>query len=272
MNGAYLSYKNSSIGYQVYGTGKRVVLCFHGYGESASSFNYLAAAGGQAFTFIAITLPFHDQTEWKEGLLFTTEDLVLITNRLLQKEGFDSPASLGLLGYSLGGRMALALYSSDPGKFSRVGLVAPDGLKINPWYWLVTQTWAGNKFFQFTMKQPYWLFGFLRFLNRLGWINASIYKFIHLYIDDKKVRDNLYQRWTALRKIKPDLKKIKKMIRAHKTAFRLIYGRYDKIILPVRGELFCKDTGEYCSIRILETGHQLLQEKYAGEIIDALLR
>ncbi|MEI9943928.1 MAG: hypothetical protein WDN26_06855 [Chitinophagaceae bacterium] len=149
-------------------------------------------------------------------------------------------------------------------------LLAPDGLKVNFWYWLSTQTWIGNRLFAFTMKHPSWFFGFLKILNRLGFVNASIFKFVNYYIGDKEVRKQLYERWTVLRKLNPGLKKTKSLIKENKTKVVLVYGKHDRIILSTRGEKFRKGIEEYCTLNIINAGHQVLHEKYAGEIVEAL--
>ena len=122
-----------------------------------------------------------------------------------------------------------------PARIEKIVLLAPDGLKVNFWYWLATQTWIGNKLFAFTMKHPGWFFGFLKVLNKLKLVNASIFKFVNYYIGDKEVRRLLYERWTTLRKIKPNLKQIKSLLRSNKTPVRLVYGKHDRIILAGQG-------------------------------------
>ena len=115
------------------------------------------------------------------------------------------------MGFSLGGRIALTLFQLIPEKVDRIVLLAPDGLKVNFWYWLSTQTFLGNKLFAFTMKKPGWFFGFLKMLNKLGMVNASVFKFVNYYIGNPEIRQALYVRWTAMRKLKPYLKKVKSL-------------------------------------------------------------
>jgi pimeloyl-ACP methyl ester carboxylesterase len=166
--------------------------------------------------------------------------------------------------------MALSLYQLMPDKIEKLVLLAPDGLKVNFWYWLATQTWPGMKLFSFTMKHPGWFFGFLKLLNKLRLLNASVFKFVKYYIDNADVRQLLYDRWICLRKIKPKLGKIKKLINYNRTQVRLVYGRHDRIILPVVGKKFQKGIEEYCSLKVIPSGHQVLHEKHVGEIIKAL--
>jgi len=264
-------YKQSLIHYTVSGHGKQPVICFHGYGEQAESFGFLENYAGEQHSFIAIDLPFHGNTAWKEGLVFTRDDLLKIVEIILEREHIARDQPLMLMGFSLGGRMALALYESMRERTGKVILLAPDGLKVNFWYWLSTQVWLGNRLFRFTMRHPHWFFSFIRWLHRMGWVNESIFKFVHRYIDDYRIREELYNRWTCFRKIKPSLSRIKKHIRKHHTPFRLVYGRFDKIILSVNGEKFRKGIEHHCTLTIIRSGHQVLQEKNISGILPSLL-
>ncbi len=269
----YLNYKNSRISYYRFGAGPKLVFCFHGYGEEASVYGFLEKYAGDKFSFISIDLPFHGKTEWKEGLNFLNNDLQQIIKEILIKDNQQRTAGnqqLSLLGFSLGGRMALSLYQAQPSTIEKMVLLAPDGLKVNFWYWLATQTWAGNKFFALTMRKPGWFFGFLKLLNKLGFVNASIFKFVNYYIGNKEVRQQLYNRWTALRKLKPSLKKIKNAIRENNTSVRLVYGKHDRIILSSVGEKFRKGIEEQCTLAVIPSGHQVLHEKHVKEIMLAL--
>ena len=269
----FLSYSDSQVSYLRFGSGPRIAFCFHGYGEEAGSFAFLDKYAGEQYTFYSIDLPFHGKTDWKEGLNFTTQNLLEIVDRILIKEthGLRTPDfRLSLFGFSLGGRIALSLYQFQSKKIEKLVLLAPDGLKVNFWYWLSTQTWMGNKFFGFTMKHPGWFFGFLKLMNKLGLVNASIFKFVNYYIGDKQVRNSLYTRWTTLRKLKPRIKKIKALIRENKTSTRLLYGKHDRIILSTVGERFRKGIEAQCTITVIHSGHQVLHEKHIAEILPAL--
>lgn len=261
-----LKYKHSSVAWYRFGTGPNPVICFHGYGEEGSGFSFLPRYT-PAFSFYAIDLPFHGKTDWKEGLLFTHQDLLDIINLVTGSED----QKLNVLGFSLGGRIALSLYQSIPARIDKLILLAPDGLKINFWYWLAARTAIGNRFFAFTMKHPGWFFGFLKLLDKFRLVNKSIFKFVNYYVGDPEVRHALYTRWTSLRKLKPNLEKIKSEISAHQTPTRLVYGKHDRIILSSVGEKFKKGIEPWCSLTVIEAGHQILHEKHAAEIAKALL-
>jgi pimeloyl-ACP methyl ester carboxylesterase len=265
MENFQLKYKSSLINYYRFGSGKRTAICLHGYGETGMSFQFLEKHLSDQYTFYAVDLPFHGNTKWNEGLNFTTEDLKNIIIELTDSH------SLEVVGFSLGGRIALSLYETIPERVKNLLLLAPDGLKINFWYWLSTQTWLGNKIFLLTMKSPGWFFGFIKLLNTLRLVNSSIYKFVHYYINNPAVRKSLYERWTGLRGIKPHTERIKSLIKKNKTPVSLIYGRHDRIILPLRGETFKKGIEAFCTVTIINSGHQVLHEKHINEIAEALL-
>jgi hypothetical protein len=120
------------------------------------------------------------------------------------------------------------------------------------------------------MKRPAWFFAILKCANNLGFVNASIFKFVNYYVGRPEARQALYQRWTGLKDFRPDLNEVKSLIRHYKVKTELIYGCHDRIILPVRGEKFQKDIGEYCRIRVIDAGHQVLHIDHAAALLKAL--
>lgn len=273
MKNNFLAYKSSQISYYVFGSGPKLAVCFHGYGENGRLYHFMEQSA-PGFTFYALDLPFHGHTRWNEQSSFTHTDLqeiihaiLLENNQRLHPDSYrDSKLQLVLIGFSLGGRIALSLYQAWPDSIQKMILLAPDGLKVNFWYWLATRTWMGNRLFAFTMKHPAWFFYLLKVLNKLKLVNASIFKFVNFYIGDEETRTLLYQRWTCLRRLKPNLQRIKTCVRKNKTRVHLLYGQHDRIILPVRGEHFRKGIEEYCSVEIIVSGHQVLHEKHAEAI------
>lgn len=266
---ASINYRSSQIHYSYGGSGEKLLLCLHGYGESEKSFHFLEAHLPAGYRLLAIDLPFHGETQWNEGFNFSTDDLLAIINSICGLHtGYTG--RLTLAGFSMGGRIALGLLEKIPAQTDKVILMAPDGLKVNFWYRLATRTIIGNRFFSFTMRHPQWFVWLLKAGNTVGLINQSIYKFTNYYIHDKNVREELYHRWTCMRNIKPRLPAIKKSVVKYAIPVRLLYGRYDRIIRHERAEKFRVGIESFCTLRIIPTGHQVLQEKNAAVIIELL--
>jgi len=271
MHSFFLPYKSSRIHYLKSGSGARCLICFHGYGESARSFGFLSASLDQDFTLFAVDLPFHGATQWCEGLDFTPLQLMDILEQILAEHGCQQ-RKVSLLGYSMGGRIALSIMNQFGLRLGCVVLLAPDGLRLNFWYWLTTQTWGGHRLFQLTMDHPGWFFALLGSANRMGLVNPSVYKFVSAYVDDQQAREQLYRCWTVMRKFRPDLAQVKSIVRTQSIPLSLLYGRHDRIIRHGRSEGFRRGIEPWCDLVVLDAGHQVLQEKNRDLILRALRR
>jgi pimeloyl-ACP methyl ester carboxylesterase len=269
MQTTFISYKSSQIHYSYCGNGQNVLLCLHGYGESERNFRFLESYLPAGYRLFAIDMPFHGETQWKEGLNCTPDDLLAIINNLCLEHHI-LHARLTLAGFSMGGRAALSLLQNIPAQIDKVLLLAPDGLTVNIWYKLATRTIVGNRLFRFTMQHPRWFMWLLKAGNKLGVINQSIYKFCQYYIHDRQVREELYNRWTCMRHFKPQLSTIKRIIVQDSIPIRLLYGKHDRIIRHERGEKFRHGIESLCTLQVIPTGHQVLQEKNAAVIIELL--
>jgi pimeloyl-ACP methyl ester carboxylesterase len=261
-----IAYKKSLINVLLFGTGHKWLICLHGYGENGYSFQPLEKKLGDEYTLVAIDLPFHGETEWSEGLLMTSNDLINILSTIIQQNENikDKPSKFSMLAFSLGGRVAMHLLQSTPAQIERMVLIAPDGLHKNFWYWLGTQTSLGNKLFAYTMRKPYWFFTLTGFAHKVRLLNKSIIRFIHYYLDDKTERLLLYQRWTTMRSFKPNPNTITHAINNYQIPVRFLFGSYDRIILSKRSNFF--KNSKHVKITIINAGHQLLKEKFAEDI------
>jgi pimeloyl-ACP methyl ester carboxylesterase len=260
-----IHYKNSFIHVELFGNGNKWLFCFHGFGEDGKSFKVLEDVLGGEYILVAIDLPFHGKTTWNEGLLITPDDLLTILDKIVENNScINLSSKFSFLAFSLGGRIALHLLQLIPSKIERVVLLAPDGLQLNFWYWLGTQTNLGNKLFSYTMKKPKWFFTMMNVAGKMRLLNKSIIKFARYYLDDSRERELLYKRWTTMRKFKPEASLIKNKIDKYDIPVRLLFGKYDRMILTGDSSFF----GSNKNVKVMElaAGHQLLKEKFADDI------
>lgn len=266
MKSHYISFKNSTIHYRQFGYGAKLLFCFHGYGRESDTFYILERRLGSLFTIIAIDVPFHGLTDWK--------DEIVLKPKYLQQFLFEIRSSLNkgnikfsLLGFSMGGRIALHLTQLMPDKVERLILLAPDGLSFNFWRWLAGETWAGNKFLYYTIHNAVWVSYILRKAESLHVIHSSLADFLGYYLHNEENRINFYHRYISMQKFKPSLKKLKRLIRKYRIPVKMMFGKYDNIIPYTGGEKFRERIEELASIKIVNTGHHLLSEAYADEIV-----
>src|SRR5690606_16400705 len=141
---------------------------------------------------------------------------------ILQKENFSSTDSYTVMGFSMGGRIALDYYENFPRQVNKLILLAPDGIRKSPWYRFSTQTAIGKFIFKHTMDSPTLFFRLLNIGKKLGLVNASIFKFVNYYIGDAAARDLLYKRWTTFSKFLPSVSKCRTAIKTYHTPVRIL--------------------------------------------------
>lgn len=267
---SFILYQNAKICYKKWGNGQDTVICLHGFGENSDSFNFLIPQK-QDMTMIAPDLPLHGITQWDNTNTISIKTIYEIIEQLLLKEN-RTDQKITLLGFSMGGRIALHLTEAYPERIKKLVLIAPDGLKMNFWYAVATQTLLGNRFFKWVMEHPNPFIKLMKVMDKNNWINKGVAKFSLQFLQEKKVRQQLYTIWTGYRKIKPNLPAIKDHIKEHQIPVTLLYGKYDKIISYKTGEKFVKDIdSNYCTLLVINDGHQILTAKNSSLILSLLV-
>ncbi len=254
MSELYLPYMNSRFHYTLEGDGNQLLVCLHGFGESAMHFRPLIQELGHQFTIIAIDMPLHGKTEWQEKRGLEKKDLAAVIQELMTQHKF---TRFSLLGYSMGGRLALCTVEKMADKLDNLIMVAGDGLRNNPWHMFVTQTSIGNRIFKYNTYHPQFFFSLIKVWRKLGLLNESIYKFVLHRMDQPEKRKQVYEVWTILRRMMPNKKLCKQLLSRYNVNTLLIFGKYDRVIPPELGKRFV-DGSFPCKTLILEKGHQLI--------------
>lgn len=245
------------------GSGPALLVCLHGFGETAAHFAPLAAGLGDRFTIIGLDLPLHGDTLWAGNKPITKTDLKNILTALLQQEGHDR---FTLLGYSMGGRVALCAVECMAAQIDGLVLMAADGLFNNPWHVFVTQTWLGNRIFRYQTYHPQIFFRLLIWARGMGWINESIYKFAYSRMDTEEKRLQVYEVWTIMRRMMPDVKRCTRELTRYKIPLLQLFGKYDRVIPPAFARRFENAAGFPVKTIVLDKGHQLISEQIGHTI------
>jgi pimeloyl-ACP methyl ester carboxylesterase len=262
-----LSYLQSTFSGIVAGSGEELLICFHGFGESASHFSCIEPALGNKFTIVALDMPFHGNTVWQENRSFEKNDLEALIGKILERFG---KQRFSLLGYSMGGRLAMCAVERMASRIGHLILVAPDGLKNNPWHMFATQTRIGNRVFAYNTRNPALFFKLLTLWRRWGLLNESVYKFAFHSMDKLDKRQLVYNVWTNMRRMMPSKRKCKRLLAQYNIDTALFFGKFDRVIPPAFGVRFA-DGSFPCKLVVLEKGHQLLSEEL-GFIISQNIR
>lgn len=266
MQSFYLPYQNSRIHGAIAGKGGDLLICLHGFGESTQPFSRLVPALGEVFTIVALDLPLHGKTVWQEQRPFAREDLQAIITLVLKTQ---KKTVFSLLGYSMGGRLALCLTEMMASQIRELILLAADGLRDNPWHYLVTQTRIGQRLFKHVTYHPGFYYGLLNTGNKLKLVNNSLHRFAHNSMNTLEKREQVYNVWTLMRHMMPNRKQVKQLLAQYRIRTLLIFGKYDRVIPPVLGVRFMDGTFP-CEMLVIDKGHQLLTEDLGEIILDKL--
>jgi len=261
----YLPFRDSTFYYTKAGLGKRWLICLHGYGENAETFSFLNSFLENEYTIVAIDAPFHGKTTWlQHNEAFTPAMLLAIIAEIVGS----SSEKISIIGYSMGGRMALKLLLTDPERIDKLVLVAPDGLKFNFWHWLGTQTFIGNKIFKYTMLKNPLLFKLVQYIGKIGLVNGGVVKFAEQYLQDVGARKMLYKRWITMRKFAPERNLLPIIVEKFGIDIRMLFGKNDQIIKAKNGVALANKLPKLVRVWQIKAGHQLLKEKHIATFME----
>ena len=238
----------------------------HGYNHHTQSFRFLGKQLQDRFTILAIDLPYHGFTSWEEKRPLVPEDL----HAIILKIHPQASKGMHILGYSMGGRFSLAYFQHYPDIVKSIALVAPDGLRNNPWYKIATHTKIGNRIFHNTMHNPAWLQRLIRTGDRFKLTKKGLTNSARYFLQNEEGRMQLYNRWTSLSLFRPQLRTIHKLLAKYGVPVRMLLGKADPVISWKDGLRFQKGCPQWIQSSIVPAGHFLLNERYADEIIKLL--
>lgn len=265
MKPSWIHYRSSDIAYMKAGSGPQLTVCFHGFLEDATSFISLAEYLPE-HTLIAFDLPFHGRTSWREGMNLGIKEWIEII-ALCPEIGNND---YGIVGYSMGGKIALSVYQARPERVPFLWLIAPDGLKPDPWHHFATRTSIGHAIMKYNLRNPGSFMRLLDFLERTRVVNGSIAKFVRYYMQDESMREKVYQTWMTFRDFRPDTDNIRSQIRRYKTKVSMVFGRYDKLCPAARGRTFSEGMSPLVKMKTLHAGHLLMRTHHMLEVAHAL--
>lgn len=267
----FLTVNDLRLEYITFGTGKKTLLAFHGFGRNANDFRVFKESFGEEYTVYSFNLFLH------QGSLFPVEriekkplkklELHQLVHEFLNSK---SISEFNLAGYSLGGKIALAILELFPSNIHEVWLFAPDGIKKNPWYTFTSKTYIGRKAYQLFMKHPNGFIKALKSLQKTNIINQKLIKFALSNTESEEKRILVYNVWLMFRHIEPNIDAICNGINSSNVKIFQFYGKNDQVILPKVGLDFAKKIKQEDNYVILDQGHNLLT-KNTNQIVRKML-
>ncbi len=203
------------------------------------------------YTIYAFDLYFHGQSVWQNREPIEKLDWKVVMEQFIKQEYLNT---FQLVGFSMGGKFALATLELFPDKIEKIFLLAPDGIKTSFWYSLATYPIAMRALFKSMILHPTRLYRITKVLRLLRLVDAGLLRFAESQMNTEEKRRRVYYSWVYFRHFKFNLNRIAALINNTKINVGLITGKYDKVITTKKMESFLQKINEKYSEEIA-AGH-----------------
>lgn len=237
-----------------FGSGQQAIVAFHGFGQEGSVFLPLANAFPQ-YTVYAVDLFFHGQSRWHDlNQLLTREHWRQLLEELLAQYNINR---FDLVGFSMGGRIALVTYELFAPRIDRLWLLAPDGIKPNAWYRIATRNKLLHGLFRYiTSENPNIFHYSVRVLEKHRLLHPMLAKIARQQMHTPELRKRVYHTWMLYRHLEPDLAAVSRAVKQYKPEVQIATGAYDRVIRPQYMHKLTKLLGEHAVHEVYPCGHQ----------------
>lgn len=260
----------TTLAYRSYGHGPLQVLAFHGFGRTGADFALFEPLLAERCILHAFDLHFHGESSTPGERAhdpFTPAELAAYFAAFADHLG---AKQVTLLGYSLGGRIALSLLTMMPERVAQVVLVAPDGLKTRPWYRGLAASHFGRQLYGRFVEDPRRAHAIMNTLHRVGLMRPKLHRFLIGQTDSRPKRQQVHDVWLSYRLIEPDLSAVGRVLRERVIPLHLFLGRTDSVIPAHLAQGLKSQAPELVHVQLLEAGHVLLTPELAPPIADVL--
>jgi len=258
------THNSSSLFYFKSGNGKKVLLLFHGFGQDHTVFVPLMDSLKDAYTCYAFDLYFHGASRWPHGEQPLEKQVWKETlNTFLNENQIDRFA---VLGFSLGGKFALASVEMFSERIDELFLVAADGVKTSFWYRLATYPFLARKLFKSMILHSNRFFSIGSFFHSIGLLENGVLRFAESQMNTEEKRSRVYYSWVVFRHLDFSMKVLAEVINRFKIGTTLLVGKYDKVIPPQNMNHLITRL-QHGKLEVAEVGHnQLLSPRVMQSI------
>ena len=258
-NEGYIRHLGYNLFYRKYGTGENILLAFHGFDQTSEHMQALSFAVDGNYTVYAFDVFFHGNSYIDEEV----EDPVLTNSVFADMMQFFLDRfhikKASLLGYSLGGKISMALVEVMPYKFENIFLLASDGFNRSFWNSFVARSAVGQYIFEKVIRHPEFFVKISGIMQKMKILPAKMHAFLLLQLESEAKRKKVYDVLLLFRELRPDLNRLRKTVKRYDFNLQIIVGKNDDVVLPQPAIDYMKKIDE-AKLHILDCGHNLLLE------------
>ncbi|MEA5259910.1 alpha/beta hydrolase [Arcicella aquatica] len=245
--------------FQKFGNGQKILLAFHGIGQDFLCFQQFGETFGDTYTTYAFDLPFHGKSLNNHPIngIITKNIWKDFLNSFLHQNKIDS---FSIVGFSMGGRFALATLEAFPEKVENLILIAPDGISEHPIYAFATHFNLTRRLFKYVIFKEDKLLVLTKLFAKMRIVPESSIRFAHRMLDTPRKKKQVFESWTGFRHLKFNMSTLAKIIHSRNIKVSIFTGKYDTI-LPTKQVLPLSQKLPNVQMIILEAGHTKMLEK-----------
>lgn len=264
-----VSFDTLKLTYKKFGSGKQVVICFHGHGRSPEDFKFLE---NENRTIISIVLFHHGESYFPEHRIeknpLNKIEFIALFQLILKQENI---LNFDLVAFSQGGRFALLVFEDFYQRINFINLISPDGLDSNSFYNRMSRKkWARN-LFQRWEKNPNRVIHYSKIAKHLRLMRPKVASFVEKFASEKSAFIRASQTWRGFRELRPNEDKLKDILTNFSGVFQIIMGSYDQVIRPKQALAFTTRIGKPESVREIPCGHNFFSAKNQKLLQDVIV-
>ncbi len=249
------------LSYKKIGGGNKILFAFHGFGQDKNFFDSWEEKLGQIYTIYSFDLFYHGESV-RPNKKLTKREWMEHVEKIIQQEHI---REFTLLGYSLGGRFAVATALSFPTITEEVILIAPDGVYLTIWFKLAT-TPIIRQAFKYMMLNPDKLEKWIRFNERTRIVNKYIGDFIRKELGTPENRKRVYISWNYFETLGYKRGRLIAEFQRHDFKRRIILGSKDYVIKPEHILPIIEKMGKF-EVNVLEKKHHQLLDAEVSDLL-----
>jgi len=254
--------------YKKFGSGKQVVICFHGHGRSPEDFRFLE---NENRTIISIVLFHHGESYFPEHRIeknpLNKFEFIALFQLILKQENI---LNFDIVAFSQGGRFAILVFEDFYQRINFINLISPDGLDSNSFYNRMSRKKWARQLFTRWEKNPNRFVYLTKVGKKMHLVRPKVASFVENFALDKSNFKRASLTWRGFRELQPNEIKLKEIVSLFQGNFQIIMGSNDQVIRPKQAYAFASRIGKTESVKEIPCGHNFFSaknQKFLEEVI-----
>lgn len=252
--------KSIQLSYKTFGYGDETIIAFHGFGHSKEELGWLIDMVPGTFRVVAIDVPGHGDSkifaEKREKLKISTAEWSELIQVILDENHI---TSFHLIGYSLGGRMAMITAQLFTDKVKSLYLFSPDGIKKTITYRFANETYIGGWTLKKVLRHPHVAVRLLQTIGQLKLLPAPRIKFVRYQLEGPMRVSKVHAVWTSLSALWPS-KELVFTPQWNRTIV-VVFGERDPIIPAHFAKYLATHQHAKLHVLVAPLGHRTLKKE-----------